>query len=49
MIGLIGGEMVGGVAGVRCVALLGFAAGMVVDILGVGACWDLMQGCCIYC
>jgi hypothetical protein len=41
--------MVGGVVGVRCMALVGFAAGMGVGTLGVGACWDLLRGCCICC
>jgi hypothetical protein len=41
--------MVGGVVGSRCVALVGFALGMSVSTFGVGACWDLLQVCCIYC
>jgi hypothetical protein len=41
--------MVGGVVGVRCVPLVGFAVGMGVGTLGVSVCWDLLQVCCIYC
>jgi hypothetical protein len=41
--------MVGGVVGIHSVTLVGFAVGMGVGTLGVGACWDLLQGCCIYC
>ncbi len=39
----------GGLVGVQCVALVGFALCMGVGILDVGACWDLLQVCCIYC
>jgi hypothetical protein len=35
--------MVGGVVKLQCVALVGFATGMGVGTLGVGACWDLLQ------
>jgi hypothetical protein len=41
--------MVGRMVGLQYVALVGFAAGMGVGTLGVGACWDLLQVCCIYC
>jgi hypothetical protein len=41
--------MVGGVVRLRCVALVGFDVGMSVGKLGVRACWDLLQVCCIYC
>jgi hypothetical protein len=41
--------MVGGVVGLRCVALVGFAVGMGVGILGVRVSWDLLQVCCMYC
>ena len=41
--------MVGGVVGLQNLALVGFAVGMGVGILDVGACWDLVQVCCIYC
>jgi hypothetical protein len=41
--------MVEGVVGLQCVALVGFAVGMGVGTLGVGACWDLLRVCCIYC
>jgi hypothetical protein len=34
--------MVGGVVGLQCVALVGFAVGMGVGTLGVDACWDLL-------
>ncbi len=41
--------MAGGVVGVRCVALVGFAVGMGVCTLGAGTCWDLLRVYCIYC
>ncbi len=49
MIGLLGGKIVGEVVGLQCVALAGFAVGMGVGTLSVGACWDLLQVCCICC
>jgi hypothetical protein len=39
----------GGRVGLQCVALVGFVVGMAVGTLGVGACWDLLLVCCIYC
>ena len=47
VVGLVGGEMVGGLVGVRDRALVGFAVGMDVGTLGVNACWDLLHVCCV--
>ncbi len=39
----------GGVVGLQCVALVGFAVGMSVGTLCVRACWDFLQVYCIFC
>jgi hypothetical protein len=41
--------MVGGVVGLQNLALVGFAVGMGVGTLGIGACCDLLRVCCTSC
>jgi hypothetical protein len=41
--------MVGGVVGLGCVVLVGFAVDMGVGTFGFRACWDLLRVCCIHC